>query len=212
VQTAASLVYDEEDNDIPFLLSTALNEGGASELTITAQVPTPAPGTGDEPEPANIVVNWSFNHALIDEVESAGYSSINASVKDISVIIPVQELESFTGAAYVVTIEEMKAETLTMSARAVVESMTKQSEVYPVSVAGKAPDELVLVSFAIPEGADTNNYQIVEVNAQDGTVNYPAFSLVILEGLSYLRASVRNGSLCFLADEVLRGQAIQRKH
>jgi hypothetical protein len=93
----------------------------------------------------------------------------------------------------------MKAETLTTSARAVVESMTKQSEVYPVSVAGKAPDELVLVSFAIPEGADTNNYQIVEVNAQDSTVNYPAFSLVISEGLTYIRASVRNGSLCYLA-------------
>ena len=197
-QAAASLVYDEEEGSVPFTLSSASNEAGASELTITAQAPTPAPSTGDGPAPTNTVVNWSFNQALIDEVESADYSSVKTCFKDISVIIPVEELKNFTGTSYVVTIEEVKTETLSATARTAVESMTKQSEVYTISIVGKAPDELILVSFAIPESVDANDYQIVEVNAEDGTVNYPAASLVVAADRTYIQGNVRNGSICFL--------------
>ena len=170
-------------------------------MIITAQVPTPSPVTEPGIPPANNIVKWSFNQALIEEASNAGYTSIKASVNEISVIIPVNELESFEGVAYVVTIEAVKPDELPEGTRALTDEMLKRSVVYQVSVEGKTPEDLVQISFVLPEETDPDNYHIVAVDPEDGVISYPEVSVVVTDGTTRLEGYVLNGSICFLAEK-----------
>ena len=144
-------------------------------------------------------MRWSLNQALISEVESSGYIAVRASVKGISVVIPVQELSNFKGEAYVFTIEEVQEHSLSESARTAIEGIPRHSEVFTVRVEGKADVELILVSIALPENANPDQYRIAAINAQNSTLSYPETSLTVVQGVACIEGYVLNGSICFLA-------------
>ena len=211
IEADMNLVSDTEEGAVPFTLSASQNEGGASELIIRANIQTPAStpvpaegnsgeesGTGNTPR-GNTTMRWSLNQALISEAESSGYIAVRASVKGISVVIPVQELSNFTGEAYVFTIEEVLEDSLSESARTAIEGIPRHSEVFAVRVEGKADDDLILASIALPENANPDQYRIAAINAQNSTLSYPETSLTVVQGVACIEGYVLNGSICFLA-------------
>ena len=210
-QAAAALVSNKDEDAVPFTLSTEQKDDGMSELIIKAEIPAPTPTPipiegisaddpgADELPQENTVVIWSISQTLIDEVEYSGYTTAKANVKTISVVIPVKELSSFMGEFYVVNIEEVLEENLSDSEKTAISDINKRSEVFVVRVEGKADNELVLVSFMILGDGNADDYQIIELNTQDGALSYPETSLVVTEGVSYLETYILNGSMCFLA-------------
>ena len=160
--------------------------------------------SGQEPEKesmprVNATVKWSLNQTLIKEMENADFAAVKASVKGISVVIPVQELRDFTGNPYVLTIEEVQEDDLTKSARMAMEGIVRQGGVFLVYAEGRPGDALVHVSFLLPGNADPDEFQLVEIDTQLGILRIPEKSLIVHEDAVSLEGYILNGSMCFLA-------------
>ena len=191
-------VYDEEENSVSFAVSAVQNTSGSNELVIHAVVPqaTATPTAGDQPT-TGTKYTWSIAQPLIQEIAAAGFSTVKVSVQSVSVIIPVEELSAFTREAFLITVEAVNTETLPASVQGAMGGMTIQTAPHKFFVQNKAADEMILVSFDLPEGALPEDYQIVSINGE--VIGYPEATLSVSGGISSLQANVLNGSICFLA-------------